>query len=96
MDDDGITPMDKFVGTTTDITLKNHHTWVCPDYFLDARLQGNIVGLPYWEPCSHAGIYFGHSQFHAVSVDLVLNPVTGNVSPQFHVMFDDKFPQFHS
>ena len=26
VDDGGITPMEKFSGTTTDITLKNHHT----------------------------------------------------------------------
>ena len=25
--DDGIAPMEKFTGTTTDISLKNHHTW---------------------------------------------------------------------
>ena len=27
VDDNGITPMTKFAGTTTDITLKNNHTW---------------------------------------------------------------------
>ena len=30
VDDYGINPMDKFSGTTTYITLKNHHTWGCP------------------------------------------------------------------
>ena len=29
VDDDGITMMAKFSGTTTDIILKNHHTWGC-------------------------------------------------------------------
>ena len=43
---DGITPMEKFLGTTTEITPKNHHTWGCPVYVLDARLQINIAGLP--------------------------------------------------
>ena len=28
--------------------------------------------------------------FHAGSVALVLNPVTGHVSPQFNVVFDDE------
>ena len=37
------------------------------------------------------GIYVGHSPFHAGSVALVLNPRTGHVSPQFHVVFDDHF-----
>ncbi len=36
-------------------------------------------------------IYVGHSPFHAGSVALVLNPQTGHVSPQFHVVFDDHF-----
>ena len=44
----GITPMEKFTGTTIDITLKNHHTWGCPVYVLNAILQGNISGLPNW------------------------------------------------
>jgi hypothetical protein len=34
-------------------------------------------------------IYVGHSPSHAGSVALVLNPCTGHVSPQFHVVFDD-------
>ena len=32
---DGITPMEEFSGTTTDITLQNHHTWGFPVYVLD-------------------------------------------------------------
>ena len=42
----GITPMEKFAGTKTDITLKNHHIWFCTVYVLDARLRVNIPGLP--------------------------------------------------
>ena len=48
MGDYGITLMGNFAGTTTDINLKNHHTWVCPVYVLDAIFQGNISGLPKW------------------------------------------------
>ena len=91
MDDDGVNPMEKFSGTTTDMYLKNRHTWGCPVYVLDAIFKGNISGLPKWEPHSHAGIYLGHSPFHAVSVALVLNPETGHVSPQFNVVFYDEF-----
>ena len=35
VDDYGTTPMKKFAGTTTDITLKNHHTWGYPVYVFD-------------------------------------------------------------
>ena len=46
--DDGITPMEKFSSTTTDISIKNNHTWGCPVYVLDEILQGSIAGLPKW------------------------------------------------
>ena len=48
VDDDGINTTEKFAGITIDINLKNHHTWGCPVYVLDAILQGNIYGLPNW------------------------------------------------
>ena len=44
----GITPMEKFLETTTYINLKNHHTWVYTVYVLDAILQGNIAGITKW------------------------------------------------
>ena len=50
VDDDGITPMEKFSGTTADITLINHHTRGYKVYVLDKILQGNTVGLP---KCEH-------------------------------------------
>ena len=37
VDCDGITPMENVLGTTPDITIKNHHIWCCPVYVLDAR-----------------------------------------------------------
>ena len=83
--------MEKFAGTKTDIFLKNHHTWGCPVYVLDSGLQGDIAILPKWEPHSHAGNYFYHSPFHAVSVTLVINRATFHVSPQSHMVFDDDF-----
>ena len=89
MGDDGITPMEKFAGKTTDITLKNHHTWGCLVYVLGARLKGDIDGIPKWGPHSRAEIYLGHSSFNAVSLVLVLKPATVHVSPQFNVVFDD-------
>jgi hypothetical protein len=37
------------------------------------------------------GLYVGRSPSHAANVSLILNPRTGHVSPQFHVVFDDDF-----
>ena len=36
-------------------------------------------------------MYLGHSPIHVSSVALVFNPVTGLVSPAYHVVFDDNF-----
>ena len=40
-------------------------------------------------------IYVGHLPAHAGSVELVLNPKTGLVSPQYHVVYDDQFSTVH-
>ncbi len=57
---------------------------------LDSPLQSGIGGAPKWEPQSCLGIYVGHSPSHVGLVALVLNPQTGHVSPQYHVVFDDR------
>ena len=33
----------------------------------------------------------GYSPNHSSDVPLILNPATGHISPQFHVVFDDSF-----
>lgn len=59
---------------------------------LDGRLQAaGSIGPPKWEPRSNIQVYLGHSPFNAGSVALVYNPSTGNISSQFHVVFDDDF-----
>ena len=75
-----------------DIPVKSYHTLFCPIYAFDARLQdAGGAGPPKWEPRSQIGVYLGHSPLHAGSVALVWNPTTGQVSPQYHVVFDDDF-----
>ena len=93
IDLEGSTPEMKFYGMErSDIPLQHYHTLFCPVYVLDARLQSaGGAGPPKWEPRSRIGVYLGHSPFHAGSVALVFNPLTGRVSPQFHVVFDDDF-----
>ena len=76
------------------ICLRELHTFGCPCYILDSRLQTNPKGVPKWEPRASLGIYLGQSPAHAANVALVLNPKTGLVSPQFHVVFDDNFATF--
>ena len=81
------TPDMKFSNTNAvNFQLKHYHTFGCPVYILDSRLQMNPKGVPKWNPQSTLGIYVGHSSAHAVSVALVLNSKTGLVSPQYHVV----------
>ena len=90
---DGSTPESRFYGICGEsIPVGSYHTLFCPVYVLDARAQNEgAMGPPKWEPRARIGVYLGHSPFHAGSVALVLNPTTGLVSPQFHVVFDDNF-----
>jgi hypothetical protein len=49
------------------------------------------LGRQKWVPRSNIGVYLGHSPFHVGSVALVYNPSTGQVGPQYPVVFDDDF-----
>ena len=86
----GVTTMETFDGTTTDITLEYHQKWGCLVYMLDARLQNlNTTGLPKWDLHASMRIYLGNSPFHTSLVELISSPLNGHISPQYHVIFDD-------
>ena len=72
-------------------SVNEEHTLFCPVYCLDAKLQRVIGGIPKWGPRSRFGIFVRHSPDYASDVALFLNPRTGLVSPQYHVIFDDTF-----
>jgi hypothetical protein len=90
VDEQGLTPIQRFARCRTKLDLKQEHPLFCPTYALDASLQGDGK-LPRWDPRSRAGVYLGRSKHHASNVALILNLETGNVSPQYHLTFDDKF-----
>jgi hypothetical protein len=75
--------------------LLNAHTWGCPVYILEARLQDGMK-LPRWNPKARQGQYMGASPLHASTVGLVRNLRTGNISPQFHVVYDEFFETVHA
>ncbi len=66
--------------------LLDCHTFGCPVY----ALQGGST-VPKWNQRARLGVNLGPSSFHTCNVNLILNPTTGLVSPQFHVSFDDFF-----
>ena len=72
------------------INIRHYHTFGCPVYVLDARLQGAGF-IPKWDERVRVGAYVGRSPIHAGNVSLILNISTGHVSPQFHVVFNETF-----
>ena len=93
VDIDGNTPESRLYGVKQpqSIPIKSFHTLFCPVYVLDHRLHAAGGSIPKWEPRARCGVYLGHSPIHAGNVALVFNPVTGRVSPAYHVVFDDTF-----
>eukprot|EP00957_Ditylum_brightwellii_P017855 1344702-Ditylum_brightwellii.AAC.1 len=72
--EDGILPEEKFSNVCSVQTLTKQHTWGCPVYALDARLQDKSGSVPKWDPRARLGIYLGPSSVCAGNVYLVLNP----------------------
>jgi hypothetical protein len=86
----GHSPIERFSQVDVAPNLKNFHTFGCPVYALDNRLQAQqSVGS--WAPRARLGLNLGPSPRHARNVSLVLNLNTGLVSPQFHVKHDEFF-----
>ena len=91
LDKYGRSPLEKFSGIRDEIAPSNFHTWGCPLFILEAANQPGGIGTPKWQPRSYTGIHLGRSLCHEGSVALVLNVSSGLVSPQYHVIFNDKF-----
>jgi hypothetical protein len=87
----GLSPEELYYRTTSSHEdLRNAKVWGCPTYVLDPTLQDGKK-LPRWEPRSKLGQFLGRSKVHAGSVGLIKNTATGNISSQFHVVFDEHF-----
>jgi len=70
--------------------LRRARVFGCPAYVLDARLQDGKK-IPKWQPRGRTGIFLGFSDQHSSTVGLILNPQTGHISPQFHIVYDERF-----
>jgi hypothetical protein len=75
----------------TPISTSNFCTFGCPWYNLDHWLQSGTGKISEWEPQVWMGIYVGRLPSHASNVALILNPCTGHVLLQFHVVYVDVF-----
>ena len=83
-------PTSKFSGVETHVNLKVFHPFDSPVYVLANELQARQSHNK-WTDRSRVGIFLQDSPNHSSSVPLVLNTSSGNVSPQFHCMYDDSF-----
>ena len=54
-------------------------------------MQKPGVNIPKWAPRSQIGVNMGFGNIYKTQVRLVLNLLTGSISPQYHVVFDDMF-----
>ena len=84
----GRSPLEMYSKSSVGTNFKDLHTLFCPVYQLNSDLASGKK-IQHWEPRSRLGINLGCSPRHARNVNLVLNPSTGFVSPQFHVAYDD-------
>ena len=92
----GIAPADLFIGVNSRRhKLWDFHMWGDPVYVLDSTLESGKK-LPRWHPRSFKGMFAGLSSVHSSDVPLILNLRKGNISPQYHVVFDDDFSTISS
>ena len=87
----GITPLE-FLTTNKDDhrDLSISHVWGYPIFVLDPKLQ-NYQKIPKynWRYC--LGQLLGFSEQHSSLIANVLHINTSNISPQYHVVFDNLF-----
>ena len=87
----GITPLECLSKQQSDHTdLKRTHVWGAHSYVLDPRLQDGKK-IPKWNRRSRRGKFLGFSSEHSSLISIVRNLRTGYISPQFHLIHDDRF-----
>ena len=92
----GLTPLERLSGVKDDHRdLRRVHVWGSPCYVLDPKLQSGKK-LAKFDKRARLGQYLGFSPEHSTLVALVRHLGSGHVSPQWHVVFDDKFQSVFS
>jgi hypothetical protein len=92
----GWSPIEIFCSLIHDCTHLQHlKVWGCPTYVLNPKLQDGVKILK-WDPQAQQGQYMGFSSEHSSLVGLVCNLETEHISPQYHLVFDERFSTMHS
>jgi hypothetical protein len=89
----GIAPIDMIFTKSRREEKRFHdlHVWGLPGYVLVEKATADGRKLPRWKPRFIWTINIRFSSKRASTVPLVLNPTTGYITPQYHVVFDDWF-----
>ena len=86
-----MSPLEIFTKTQSDHRdLLRARVWGCPVFVLHPKLQDGQK-IPKFNRRSRMGQFLGFSDQHSSLVAMVRNLGTNFVSPQFHVVFDEKF-----
>ncbi len=92
--EDGTSRLEFFSSIQVSSNLRHVHTFGCPVFALQNVLASGSQ-LPRWSPYTHLGLNLCPIPMQARNIYLVLNLVTGCVSPQYHCRFDDFFEMTH-
>ncbi len=88
--EDSMSNQELFSSIHVGSNMKHAYTFGCPVFFLqNALASGNQ--LPRWSPCACFGLNLGPHLMHARNIYLVLNLITGCISPQYHCCFNNFF-----
>ncbi len=89
--DTGISPIEIFCGVRLECKdIRRARVWGCPAFVLDPNLA-NGQKIPKWDPRSRRGRFLGFSMDHSTKVSLVEHLSTKYITPQYHVVYDEKF-----
>jgi hypothetical protein len=83
-------PASRFAGMEVETNLNHFRPFGTPVYVLESKLQAQQSHNK-WSDRARVGFYLCHSPSHSTSVPLILNTQSGNVSPQFHCIYDEEF-----
>jgi hypothetical protein len=87
----GFSPLERLTQRRSDHKdLLRCHVWGAPVYVLDPRL-GDGKKIPKFAQRARCAQFLGFSDEHSSTVGLVRHLVTGNISAQYHVVYDDRF-----
>ena len=86
-----MSPVEIFAKTQSDHRdILRARVWGCPAFVLHPKLQDNQK-IPKFNRWIRMGQILGFSDKHCPLVAMVRNLETNFVSPQFHIVFDEKF-----